>query len=326
MKLMTSGSEAEMKKAREAHVGGLEPVFVHRDFRPQIYYSAASAHRLAGQMQRAEEMLEGWSKEYPHHPDVFHLMAEVQAQEGRYEKAYEYLRKAVEADPALEEDLSTRIALTLGGTSRAPAELSLVVADFLKSHPSVSGLIDALHLELWPPYGGLDSESRERWRTAALLMHYVPLIEPLQRQALLESAAQGFAKVVELELRKRVFGLFRVEVGRSEDLRSFATKGLSSEDTKVFCRYLLGAGKKERLSLGDILCILDSSSKSGAPIWVRFHQWIQRQNPQLLERVSVLQRVVDLRNPAAHKTLSPDEANTMPRACRDVLTALLHPR
>src|SRR5262249_17288976 len=127
---------------------------------------------------------------------------------------------------------------------------------------------------------------QEEWKFSILSLHYFPTIEShLSRQILLDKAAQGFAKVVELELKTRVFAPFRDHVRKQQRLIAAVSDGLLHDNREPLYQYLNG---KERLMLGEMAAAMAHCQDAKEPILREFTQWLQRTHPALLKQGRLL--------------------------------------
>ena len=293
---------------------------VRADFKPQLYFSLSEASRRVGNIVKAIQYLEDWSKEYP----ISHLpwtqLADVNAQEGEFEAAYECLRKAAELNPDLEKQTATKIALALGALPRSAGSLaSALVERWLKDHPQVSALIDSFQAEMWPTYRRIAEPARKEWRVALLNMHYFPYVEPDQKGVFLEKAAAGFSKALELELKANLFGLYKVEAKKDNRVMASAKGGEASEDAKSLCKFLLRP--HSQLSLGEMKWTLERSIGSSLPILKHFHSWVVLRTPGIIGQLRNMTQILDVRNPATHESgkVSREDSIRTAALCREVL-------
>jgi len=291
------------------------------NFKGVIYRSAATSLQRGGLTEKAREIVESWLAEYPYDPEALRVMAEVQARRLNFKEACEYYKRLVDLKPELEEDVATKIALALGGVS--PAELSRVAEDLMKKRPEATELIKSLNLELWPAYKSLGDPARKKWLHACCLMYYMPSLEPAQKAGWYQSAAFNFALAVEIEMKTRMFGQFKVEMKSNERLKKVANQGRSHTETRPFCEYLLSPGSGV-FTLGNMHWVLKNCGESQQPVLREFRDWLRKRNPVLLEAkaIGVLEDVVGLRNPVGHDPVSPEEASKAPGLCLSILEIL----
>jgi hypothetical protein len=191
----------------------------------------------------------------------------------------------------------------------------------MKKRPEATELVKSLNLELWPAYKSLTDPAREKWLHGCCLMYYMPSLEPAQKAAWYQSAAYNFALAVELEMKARVFGQFKVEVRSNERLRKVANPS-SDTETRPFCEYLVSPGRV--FTLGNMHWVLKNCRESQQSILREFRDWLRKRYPALLEPkgIGVLEDVVDLRNPAGHDIVNPDKTSKAPSLCLNVLETL----
>src|SRR6266540_2305985 len=172
----------------------------------------AECYRLAGQYDKARSVLEECLRLFPGQPGFHRQLANLERQQGNFEKAYQSLLAETEIDPALGDDPDLSLALAFGGVLDAHHTQGLNAtraAQVLDRHPEISDLVDSLHEEYWSTYALLSDPAREKWRIATTEMNWFALLEPKQKQSLLVSAAEHFAQAVEIDLREHVFNNFR---------------------------------------------------------------------------------------------------------------------
>lgn len=281
------------------------------------YQSLALSYRRAEEPEKAKEVLERCAATFPNEKGIHKEIAEIQKQEGNHEAAYQSLCKEVEIDPDLERELRVAIALALGKVKDDAEALSAFVNEHLKSNPPVSRLIDSLLESYWDSFGKLGDQTRDEWRTATCLLHYFPSTEPLQRQRLLEKAAQTFAKAVELELESKVFGKFRKYL-HDKRLSPPVQKLSGADDLNQFAKYLQG-GTEAALFFKNMITLMDRAER-----WQDWAKWLKENHPSLTrkDRLDLLDKIRKHRNPATHTSLPELEAEKVPFWCKDIIEAI----
>jgi hypothetical protein len=165
-------------------------------------------------------------------------------------------------------------------------------------------------LEYWPTYKCLSEESRKRWATGAWLQSTtIPHAPGL--------AAHSFAWVVERELRTTIIDKFRASVTQ-------AILNTNEEEAKFLREYLRGYGG---LSLGQMLTVIERSTRSRTPLLATFGQWLKREYPWLgagLQRLRT-DKMITIRNRENHadlQTINTDDLMTMAETCKEFLNHL----
>lgn len=276
----------------------------------KLYDAIVSAYEKGGETEAAIAAVQRWITAFPDELGTFERLARLHQQCGDYRAAYEWLRKEAERNPTLSEDPNVSIALALGSIS-TPAAIEDVILGIGNSHKEERQHIGALLLEYWPIYARLAPESQECWSTGVWVrrsnMPHAPAL-----------AVHSFAWVVERELRTTIIDRFRVALP-SDFINTNAA------DDKTLVRYLQGYG---RITLGQILTIIERAIQSRGPLLSAFRDWLIREHPSLAEDLKRLRtdELLALRNRVAHadlQTISAAEATTMRQTCYDVLN-LLH--
>jgi tetratricopeptide (TPR) repeat protein len=293
---------------------------LNRDFKPDIYLSIAKSYVLFGDTEKAEQFLETLVRDYPRLKGGHLMLAEAQAKAGNYDQAYQSLRKEIEVDPILEEDVRTRVALALGGTLQEPKNMEAIAEAFLRANVQVEHLLDSLHTELWPQYRELGPDARRKWLTAVCVMHYFPPMAPQQRQTLLEESAGAFCKAIEIELRARIFDAYKRETQKNPTLRNHVKESLSSVGAEPFCKYLLAQCP---LTLGEMVKILSLSRAPCVPVFRDFDAWLTQSFPYVRKTISVFEEIRRIRNLSTHGSVPTEEALRVPKLCREALNVLL---
>jgi hypothetical protein len=111
-----------------------------------------------------------------------------------------------------------------------------------------------------------------------------------------QHAVSAYAKVVEVELRERIFAPFRKWAVAKQELQKVIQ--LPSEgDSKELNRYLAGAGE---LTLGQMAFSLGRAQRNGLAIFNHLAQWLRLNAPQLPEQLRNLETLTKMRNDATH--------------------------
>jgi tetratricopeptide (TPR) repeat protein len=282
--------------------------------RPLAYRSLVISLRRAGQGERAREVLEKQITEFPQDADAFKELAEAQAGKAEFQAAYENLRKAVDLEPKLEEEIGVRIGLALGGALEG-VEASLSA---LKPDAGTYQSIVSVLTRYWPPFARMTEQAREKWIMGAWQLDFFSS-EGRAKPLLQREAAIAFATAVEIEVREKVFSWFRQQVGNGSELQAFAQLGLAQDESKVFCQYLL-AGKP--ITFGQMIYVLRRAQHTDSAIFGHFGRWLQQAYPGLPEYIPLLSKVCNFRNPGVHGGPAIIGPEGIPEACKEIAECL----
>lgn len=274
---------------------------------PPNYGSIVRCYQEAEDFASAETWVDKWASSRGGDEALSLLVAELRAAQGDYAGAYRKVREVfADRDEVQPVEWKTATLLALGGVTAGRADTAKLDA-LLAAHPKVSQRIRSLLSDYWPTFDRLDARSQILWEQG---LHYLLWGEapPGYEEGLRQDAASRFAKVLERELRSRVFVALREEVTRSVGLR---TALASSKANKELQRFLMG--ESQRLTLGPMEWLI---RHGGIPESKRF--FIERFQG-LRETSRELASVIEFRNPAAH---GDDEAFShvaVGQACRKIL-------
>jgi hypothetical protein len=165
-------------------------------------------------------------------------------------------------------------------------------------------------------------------------MYVYPLIVPQNRDRCYENAAKNFAKVVELELKARVFERFRQDVLPKVAGNTFLAVGSQDPNwLKNFKRFLQGPPLLSRtplkggvLNLDKMSQILHKSASCVEPMGQKFCRWIRQTNPGLLNKDRLLSDICELRGAATHERMAAESCEKVARGCRELLDVLVTDR
>jgi tetratricopeptide (TPR) repeat protein len=284
----------------------------------EVYKRLSAIYEKIGDTEEAIEYLARCASEFAKEPGIHRKMAEMLVDRGDYRSAYECLLKETEVTPDLEKDLGVRVALALGALQDS-SDRSDQASKFLDSHPPIKSLIDSMLTAYWPRFAKLGSQSQSEWRSGICEMYVFAPLVPEDRCRRDENAVKHFAKVVELELRTRVFDEYRKQFpGGNRDLN------LPSPGRDQWLRnldhFLAGRGQ---LNLEKMTNILVSLSYSRDPVAQRFQAWLQQKSRRLLMKVQVLEQICKPRGDATHKEMTSNVAESVAQWCREILDSLL---
>jgi len=213
----------------------------------------AKSHALLGDRRKAEMIYRQWASEYPDDPQAHLHLAELFAQESKYEDAFKALRKAVDLNPELEQELPYKVALPLGAIAAEHLDLDRLTLEAIKEHPEVEKLLDLLFRDVWSTYSKLSPEARGPWRLASVQTYYIPSILPASAPQCRQMGAEKFAKAVEIELRQCVFEAFKKETSGNLNVKAVAEQARTDQKAGLFAEFLVRKGK---LTLGQMAYIL----------------------------------------------------------------------
>ena len=310
------GGEAELLK--RIHEGDLSSFL--KDFKPDLLQVLAKSQVLAGEREKAKAIYRQWAIEYPNDPQVYLHLAELFAQEPNYKEAYNALRKAVDLNPELEQELPYKVALPLGAIASEHLDLDRLTREAIKEHPEVEKLLDLLFPDVWPNYGKMSPEARKPWLLASVQTYYLPSILPASATQCRQVGAEKFAKAVEIELRQRVFEPFKTETSESLHVKAVIEQAKTDQKARLFAEYLVGKG---RLALGQMAFILREARAGKGELFRLFgdrtrQHFSKLDGPQLED----LKKIYIPRNLESHESASL-EVKEIPKLCRGFLDALL---
>lgn len=285
-----------------------------------VYERLTESFRGANRTEEATGCLTKCAAEFPDLRGIHNRLADLYADEGKYELAYECLRREVELSPELEGELGVRIALALGAVHTALGH----VEKFLEKNPNIATVIDSMLKSYWPSFLQLSEQARSEWRNGICEMYVFPLIVPENRDRCLENAAKHFAKVVELEVKSKVFQKFRqsvLEKAGTNDLLAVSSR--EAAWLKNLAKFLVSSGK---LNLEKMTQILQSCSFSTHPAARLFQSWLKQSKPTLLINSRLLSDICKPRGQATHEEMAPKSAEMMANTCRTLLDILIADR
>jgi tetratricopeptide (TPR) repeat protein len=293
---------------------------VVRDFKPDLLRVLGKAHALAGEPGKAESVYRQWAHEYPDDPRAYENLAEILAQEAKYPEAYEALRRRIDLTPGSELDPAISTAMALGAIAADRLDLDEITRRVLEKQPVVDELVHSLLVELWLTYRKMAGDTQSIWRFAAIQTRYNPLLLPDLAARYRQTGAEKFAKVVEIELRQRIFGKFRTETKGSPGLGSALQLAQKDRQAEVFAKFLTGDG---HLTLGQMGFILRAASTGRSGLFKSFREWLRQSSPKLEAlRLSDIDVICKPLNAEKHTTESLD-VKEVPERCRRFLDALL---
>src|SRR5207247_1211098 len=178
-------------------------------------------------------------------------------------------------------------------------------------------VIDSLLKEYWPTFLILSQQTQREWI-------YGTYQRNCREDSLLQIAAQhaavSFATAVELELKSRVFDKFR-EIELSKSGLPSSVSRTDKPEVRIIHEFL----NRDKISLGQMKCILKQARNSGETISKRFSDWVERNHPDIRRNLKWLESICEIRNLAAHSRIPVESANQMPSWCRTFLDALVAP-
>jgi len=173
----------------------------------------------------------------------------------------------------------------------------------------------------WSCFSELSDQSQSEWRSGLCEMYLLACIVPRDRVRRYENAVKHFSKVVELEIRARVFEQYRKEVPASDQGIGLPFPGRDKGRTSLYL-FLVNKG---RLNLDKIIGVLDGLGASKDPVAKPFHTWLSQANCKLLEKTPVLRAICRPRGDATHTEMAPSLAlaEGVAQRCREVLSSFV---
>ena len=182
--------------------------------------------------------------------------------------------------------------------------------------------LSSLLSEYWPAFAKLEPGARTEWVFGIQETHFCR-IPGLMRDTYKRKAIASFAQAAEIELSSKVFQRFR-EYGLGDPrIRGLAAQAIKENSDKLvpFAKFVEKEHKP--LGIGQMAYILDHSSKN--PPQALFQElsiWVQQNYPRLFDRVGLLYKIADFRNPALHRGVSVETIDSIPGWCRAVIESL----
>jgi tetratricopeptide (TPR) repeat protein len=278
-----------------------------RHYASRLYALAVDAYESDGEIERAISTSDRWMREFPDQPGIHERRSRLFRMQGDFTPAYEELRKEVDKNPLRGKDPAVEMALAFGN----------LYQDQETQWETFKRGVDARDEELvrvvlrvhWPQLERLAERNIKDWVDACyLLLCRKPNNPPM--------AMNTLARLVENELRTRVFGRFRKELG-TEEISSMRV------GTDPLAKYLSG---DDRIALGQMLNEIrfpDARTAAG----LRFRQWLRDEN--LLPRLQDIDlgRLYNLHIPGKHtkETYTPswEDAEELAKLSRGVLSIIL---
>jgi tetratricopeptide (TPR) repeat protein len=265
--------------------------------KPHVYRAISTCHVKAGNLNKAIRRLEACTYEFPREAKVHFELAALQAQATDFAGAAETIRRATDANPEMDSDwrLSTMLALReiINDPDRMVLEEQL--QKLRGSHPAVWHLIERTCIAYWPVFNQLFDIAKNKWTGAILHGYYFVVHEETARPLLEQTAINLFAMAVEIELRSRVFAVFKEEFLKDIRLRQAAR--VPSRGAEKFRRYLIDNGK---LGLGEMGHILKMCEGADTGILAEYRAWLMKCQPKLTDVSGHLSVIVGDRNRATH--------------------------
>jgi tetratricopeptide (TPR) repeat protein len=301
-----------------------KPLPILPGWKLKLYKLLSTIYQNTGQIEAAVECLERCGAEFPEEAGIHRKLAELFADRGDYRSAYECLVKEKEVTPELEKELGVRIALALGAL-QGSTEPSDQASKFLESHPPIRPLLDSTLKAYWPRFIQLREQSQSEWRSGICEMYLFASMVPEDRIRRNENAVKHFAKVVELELKTRVFEEYRKQVPGQNRNPSLPTPGrdpwLRTLDYFLAKRGKLNLDKMIQTFQGMIQTF--QGKYSSDPVAQRFHAWLQEKHRKLLLKIEVLEKIRRPRGDATHEEMTPKLAESVAQWCREVLDSFV---
>ena len=285
----------------------------------KLYESLALSCRRAGEPHKAIECLQKCPQRYA---GVHKKIAEIQAQEGDYLKAYESLRRHVEINPQTDKDLGTDIALALGEIV-SHQDPSVYARRFLESNPETSQLTDSLLKTNWEAFDHLREEARRTWIYASITLH-TSSGQGLLHLTRVHNAAALFAEATEIQLREEVFKRFREHATSKQGLKELLSREMTGKREENFYKFLLG---RTFLALGDMCRVLELSANPKDEVLREFNRWLPKKLAPLVHRNSVqiqhLRDICQYRNTVRHEGKLPGDPAQIHSWCREIVDLIV---
>jgi tetratricopeptide (TPR) repeat protein len=291
--------------------------------KPHVYRAISTCHVQEGDLKKAIKTLKTCTEEFPRETHVYLEIADLQARDTDFAGAAETVRKAVEMVPELDVDWRLSTVLALRSILDSPERMlqDKQIQKVRESHPNVWHLIERTCKAYWPTFNHLCDVARERWTLAILQGYYFAKQEEIARLVLEETAIKLFAMAVEIELRSRVFDLFKEQVSKDSKLQKSARSGIASRgEAKIFSGYLVD---HRHLSFGAMATIIRLSQRTEEGILAEFRTWLTRWQPKVSGLSESLNVILEDRNLATHEGLSGGVGiEEIHRACQTVISSL----
>jgi tetratricopeptide (TPR) repeat protein len=278
-----------------------------------VYLSAAVSYREGDEWEQAIAVLKKCAANFPDAKGVYLEIAKLWAKELNLPAISEALREELERNP--EMDLWPVSPLIVAGETLTDSEEDKARK---RSEPEFEQLPSLLS-EYWPAFARLEPGARTEWIFGIQETHFCR-IPGRMRDTYKRKAISSFAQAVEIELSSKVFQRFRECDPRIRELAGQAIKE-KSDKLVPFARFIVE--DRRGLTLKEMANILNWSSKiSPQPLFQELGIWVQKNHPKLFERLDLLYKIADFRNPAIHRGVSIETIDKTPGWCRAVIESL----
>jgi tetratricopeptide (TPR) repeat protein len=290
------------------------------DYRWEIFFSAARSHRLAGDVERAIDILQRLAADERNAAGTGWWIAKWYSEDGDYEKAAQYLRRELEQRFSPPESWQLSSIIALGAIASERDEASSFSKNLAEKAPNLYLVMCGLIQEHWPLFTRLSTESQSHWLYAAAQVHAdCPL--PEVRPAYLNSAVREYGWVLEHELKTGVFESFRKDVAADPRLREHLREDYNQDSKEPFLRFLQ---KKPEIGLGAMIKALEQCRHSSVKTEKNFCRWLDDRFPRIQTGVTAMGDVNRQRDRATHGNAGFDAASVrqVSSKCREALAAL----
>ncbi len=287
------------------------------DLEPTVWLKAATAWAEAGEVSRAEALLDTCSHRFPTAKGIWRKHAEILASQTKYEEAYKCLQREAAVDADFKDDLRMRVAEALGPIAFEKVDLQAKSREYLARNVGFRASLERLVRVHWPGFSMLDDNERETWVVAAFNL-WAPGAEEGTARAHAAAAARGCSVVLESVLKRRIFMPFRKEWSQKHT----AGSGASPDEEVAFARFLDG---QDKLALGSIVVLLQPNSTSEGKPRGALARWVGKH--LRTEGVATLRRELESANKTRQRlmhtplVLDPEDAERHYDLCRRLVEA-----
>lgn len=280
---------AAFERALEDRFAFVDSEGTPEDYQWETQFSAAWAHRLAGDCERAVEVMKRGGGSQTALPGAGWWIAKWYSESGKYDEAAQELKRESETFLSLPDSWLLSSVLALAAVAKdEEGRAERFVERLRRDSPDIIHLLESILAEQWPRFEKLQPASRHAWLHALCETYVEPAI-PGGAVQNYRDAVHGYGWILESELRMRIFNPFRERVIKDPDLKARSIKEQEKwpkDSLLVFIH-----AKQDGLTLGQMIKVLKATQDPRNDTEKALLRWLNERFPALRASISFMTKL-----------------------------------
>lgn len=258
------------------------------DYAWEILFSSAWSYRLADDYERAVAIIRKYSGPLSQYASRW-WVAKWYSECGKYEEAAQELKQELEDPLPLPESWLLSSIVALSALVKDEDERAKSFADRLRrDSPETVQLLESIIAEQWPRFEKLEPECRDAWLYAVSLTHLKPAIQGGELHNF-RTAIHEYGRILERELKIRIFQPFRERVAKDGALHAKSLKEEQTRPEDILLSYI--HGKQSSLTLGNMVKVIEDALPSRNETEEALLRWLKKRFPNIHASISSMKKL-----------------------------------